>query len=101
MPTSRVAMLKDEDLFPPSSEVVAGEPPNLDQLEGLSLHMMQVMGHFQCEECQCFVCGVTSHFARDSPHQDTFRKCHREHLNSQGLGPDNKGVPAPKDPSPK
>ena len=37
MPTGRVAMLEDEDLFPPDSEVLVGEPPKLDQLEGLSL----------------------------------------------------------------
>ena len=50
-PTGRVAMLEDEDLFPPDPEAVMGEPPKLDQLEGLSLHMMQAMSHFQCEEC--------------------------------------------------
>ena len=51
MPAGRVSMLEDKDLFPPDHEEVVGEPPKLDQLEGLSLHMMQAMGHFQCEEC--------------------------------------------------
>ena len=99
-PAGRVAMLKNEDLFPPDPEVLEGEPPKLNWLEGLSLHMMQSMSHFQCEECQCFVCGVICHFARDCPHQDTFHKWHKEHLNSQGVGPDNEGVPTLKDPSP-
>ena len=100
-PAGRVAVLQDEDLFPPNPEVLAGEPPKLGQLEELSLHMMQAMSHFQHEECRCFVCGVTSHFARDCLHWDTFCKCHKEHLNSQGMGPDNKVVPTLKDPSPK
>ena len=99
MPIGRVAVLKDEDLFPPNPESLTGEPLRLDQLEGLSLHMTQAMSHFQCEEHWCFVCGVTSHFARDCLHQDTFSKWHKEHLNSQGVGPDNKGVPTLKDPS--
>ena len=43
VPTGRVAMLQDEDLFPPNPEVLVGEPPKLDQLEGLSLHMMQAI----------------------------------------------------------
>ena len=107
-------MFEDEDLFPPDPEALAGEPPELDQLEGLCLHMTQAMSHFQCEEHWCFVCGmtsnfardyphwdtfhgVTSHFARDYPHWDTFCKWHKEHLNSQGAGPDTKGCP-PKGP---
>ena len=100
-PTGRVATLEDEDLFPPDPEVLEGEPSELDQLEGLSLCMTQVMNHFQCKEHRCFICGATSHFARDCLHRDTFCKWHKEHLNSQGTGLDNKRVPTPKDPSHK
>ena len=100
-PTGRVATLEDEDLFPPDPEVLKEEPPELDQLDGLSLCKTQAMSHFQCEECWCFICGVTDHFARDCLHWDTFCKLHKEHLNPQGVGPDNKRVPASKDPSQK
>ena len=96
-PAGRVAMLEDEDLFPPDPELLKGEPPKLDQLEGLSLCMTQAMSHFQCEECWCFIFAVTGHFVRDCPHWDTFHKWHKEHLNSQGVGLDNKWVPTPKD----
>ena len=72
MPAGRVTMLKDEDLFSLNPKLLVGEPPKLDQLEGLSLCMMQAMSHFQHKECQCFVCRVTGHFTRDCPHQDTF-----------------------------
>ena len=98
-PTGRVAMLKNEDLFPPDPKVLEGKPPKLDQFEGLSLCMMQAMSHFQCEECQCLICGVMGHFTWECVHQDTFHKWHKEHLNSQGVGLDNKKVPALKDAS--
>ena len=83
---------------PPDPEVLEGEPPELDQLEGLSLHLTRVMSHFQCEECQCSICGAASHFARDCPHQNTFCNWHKEHLKSQGQALDNRSVPTPKDP---
>ena len=40
-PQDRVATLENEDLFPPDPEVLEWEPPELDQLEGLSLCMTQ------------------------------------------------------------
>ena len=92
-PACRLAMLENEDLFPPDPEVLEGEPPELDQLEGLSLHLTQVMNHFQCEECQCSICGAASHFARDCPHQNTFCNWHKEHLKSQGQAWTTKACP--------
>ena len=59
--------------------------------------MTQAMSHFQHEEHQCIICVVTGHFARDCPHLDTFCMWHKEHLNSQGAGPDDKTVPTLKD----
>ena len=57
VPAGRVAMLEDEDLFPPDPELLKGEPPKLDQLEGLSLCMMQAMSHFQCKEAGALFVG--------------------------------------------
>ena len=49
-PTGRVAMLEDEDLFPPDPNVLELESPEVDPIEGLNLCMTQAMYHFQCEE---------------------------------------------------
>ena len=72
MPTGRVATLEDEELFPPDPEVQDVEPPEIDQIEGLSAWMTQAMKHYQQEECCCFVFGATVHFAWDCPHRQTF-----------------------------
>ena len=45
------------------------------------------MNHYQCEECHCFVCGATDHFAWHCPHREAFCVWHKEHLNSKGSGP--------------
>ena len=72
MPSWRVATLEDEELFLPDPEVQDVGPPELEQIEGLSIRMTQAMNHYQWEGCQCFVCGMTDHFARDYPHHETF-----------------------------
>ena len=73
----RVAMLEEEELllpnpelpeFLPNPELPDSEAPKPDVIEGLSLRMIQAMNQYQREECRCFVCGVTDHFARDCPH---------------------------------
>ena len=94
MPAGRVATFEDEELFPPDPEAWDMEPPEIDQIEGLSVRMTQAMNHYQWEECCCFVCSMTDHFAWDCPHHETFRTWHKEHLNSKGVGLQKK-APAP------
>ena len=93
----QIVMLEEEELLLPDPESPDSEASELDQIEGLSLRMTQAMNHYQWEECHCFVCGATDHFARDCPHQEAFHAWHREHLNSKGVGPQKK-IPAPKSP---
>ena len=100
-PNRRVATLEEEELFLPDLESHKLEMPKFDQIEGLSMCMTQAMDHFQCKEHKCFVCGESDHFVRDCLHQETFCKWHKEHLNSQEVGPNNKEAPTPKNPPPK
>ena len=85
-PEERVATLAKEELLLPDPEPLDPGVPELDVIEGLSLRMIQAMNHYQREECQCFMCGVTYHFARDCPHRDSFHLLWKEQLNSQGGG---------------
>ena len=85
-PRGRVATLTKEELLPPDPEPLDPGVPKLDVIEGLSLRMTQAMNHYQREECQCFMCGVTDHFAQDCPHRDSFCLWQKEQLNSQGEG---------------
>ena len=50
-PMGRVASLEDEELFLPDPEVRDLEPPEFDQIEGLSVRITQAMSHHQQEEC--------------------------------------------------
>ena len=90
-----MATLEDNVLFPPDPEPQDVHDSESEQLKDLSMWMAQVMDHYQQEECQGFVCGVTDHFAQDCPHHDAFQKWHKEQLNSKGVGQEDK-VPALK-----
>ena len=83
-------MLAEEELLPPDPEPPDSKAPEPDILEGLSLRMTQAMNHYQWEECCCFVCRATDHFAWDCPIGEAFRAWHKEHLNSKGAGPQPK-----------
>ena len=96
-PVGWVAMLAEEELLPPDPEPPDSEVSEPDVIKGLSLRMTQVMNHYQWEEHHCFMCGTTDYFARDCPHWLAFCAWHKEHLNSKGVGPQEK-VPAPKSP---
>ena len=92
-PVGQVAMLAEEELLPPNPEPPDSEASEPDVIQGLSIRMTQAMNHYQWKECHCFVCRATDHFARDCPHQEAFHAWHKEHLNSKGVGPQEK-VPA-------
>ena len=94
-PAGLMATLEEDELFLPNPEPQEADDPESELLEGISVQLAQVMNHYQWEEHQCFVCGATDHFAWDCPHCDTFRKWHKEQLNSKGVGQEDK-VPTPK-----
>ena len=99
-PMGQVATLAEEELFPPDPEPLDPGVPEMGIIEGLSLRMTQAMNHYQREECQCFVCEATDHFAWHCPHQEAFCVWHKEHLNSKGADPQSK-KPALKSPPQK
>ena len=98
IPAGRMVTLEEEELFSPDPKSCELKMPEFDQIEGLSMHMTQAMNLFQSEECKCFMCGASDHFARDCPHRETFCKWHKEQLNSQGVGQKNSKAPTPKNP---
>ena len=99
-PMGWVAMLTEEQLLLPDPKPLDPGVPEPDIIEDLSLRMTQAMNHYQHEECCCFVCRATDHFAQDCSHQEAFCVWHKEYLNSKGAGQQPK-EPVPKSPSQK
>ena len=58
----------------------------VEAVDGLNMHLAQVMSHYQREEWKCFVCGSPGYFARDCPDHDAFKRWHWEQLNTKGAG---------------
>ena len=94
VPAGRVAALEEEGLA--STDPVSGEDSNseLEAVDGLNVHLAQVMSCYQREEQRCFMCGSPGHFTRDCPHHDAFKRWHQEQLNSKGVG--ESSLPTPK-----
>ena len=66
----------------------------VEAVDGLNVHLAQVMSCYQREEQKCFACGSPGYFARDCPHRDAFKRWHQEQLNAKGAGENN--LPAPR-----
>ena len=66
----------------------------VEAVDGLNVHLAQVMSCYQREEWKCFMCGSPGHFARDCPHCNAFKRWHRDQLNAKGVGENS--LPAPR-----
>ena len=63
----RVAVLEEEGVV--LTDPVSGEDSEseVEAVDGLNVHLAQVMSCYQREEWKCFVCGSPGHFSRDCP----------------------------------
>ena len=63
----RVAALEKEGLT--LTDSVSGEDSKteVNAVDGLNVHLAQVMSHYQRDEQKCFMCGSPGHIARDCP----------------------------------
>ena len=73
VPASRVAALEEEGLVSTDPVSRDDSESKVEVVDGLNVHLAQVMSHYQREEQKCFVCGSPGHFTRDCPHHDTFK----------------------------
>ena len=73
VPAGRVAVLEEEGLA--STDPVSWEDSKSEvkAVDGLNVHLAQVMSRCQREEQKCFMCGSPGHFTRDCPHCDAFK----------------------------
>ena len=69
----RVAALEKEGLAPTDPVSREDSESEVEAVDGLNVHLAQVMSHYQREEQKCFMCGSPGHFARDCPHHDAFK----------------------------
>ena len=92
--TGRVVALEEEGMA--SAHPTSGEDSGseVEAMDGINVHLVQVMSHYQREEQKCFVCGSPGHFARDCPHRNVFKRWHHEQFNAKGAGENS--LPAPK-----
>ena len=87
--TGRVAALKEEGVVSANSTSGEDSESEVETVDGLNVHLAQMMSCYQREEWKCFMCGSPGHFARDCPHRDAFKRWHREQLNAKGAGENN------------
>ena len=78
-----------------SADPFSGEDSEseVEAVDGLNVCLAQVMRHYQREEQKCFMCGSLSHFARDCPHCNAFKRWHQEQLNAKGVGENSQPTP--------
>ena len=92
--TERVAALEEEGAAPADPTSREDSESEVEAMDGINMHLAQVMSHYQREEQKCIMCGSPGHFARDCPHRDAFKRWHQEQLNTKGAGKNN--LPTPK-----
>ena len=69
----RVAALEEEGVVSADPTSREDSESEVEAVDGLNVHLAQVMSHYQREEWKCFVCGSPGHFARDCPYHNAFK----------------------------
>ena len=89
----RVAVLEEEGTAPADPASGEDSKSEVEAVDGLNVHLAQVMSCYQREEQKCFVCGSPGHFVRDCSQCDAFKRWHWEQLNAKGLGKNSQPTP--------
>ena len=82
----RVAALEEEGVVLADPAFWEDSQSEVKAVDGLNMHLAQVMSHYQREEQKCFVCGSPGYFAMDFTHHNAFMRWHQEQLNAKGAG---------------